>query len=95
MANRVGDSGATVVGGDWVAEYNLTQYYAIRDVSAESLHHLADKLRIGTAHETTMFNKYVIFCIQTCDRNTKFQSSLRKCSPNEVDFNCRLCFKEW
>ncbi|OWR41446.1 Sphingomyelin phosphodiesterase [Danaus plexippus plexippus] len=59
VANRVGDSGATVVGGDWVAEYNLTQYYAIRDVSAESLHHLADKLRIGTAHETTMFNKYL------------------------------------
>ncbi|CAG9559587.1 unnamed protein product [Danaus chrysippus] len=58
VANRGGD-GTTVVGGDWVAEYNLTQYYAIRDVSAESLHHLADKLRIGTAHETTMFNKYL------------------------------------
>ncbi|XP_072940071.1 cyclic GMP-AMP phosphodiesterase SMPDL3A-like [Epargyreus clarus] len=46
-------------GAEWIAEYNLTQYYALRDVSAESLHNLADKLRIGTPQETTMFNKYI------------------------------------
>ncbi|CAH2105847.1 unnamed protein product [Euphydryas editha] len=46
-------------GAEWVAEYNLTQYYVLRDVSAESLHHLADKLRIGTTQEMTMFHKYL------------------------------------
>lgn len=51
LANKAG------AGAEWVAEYNLTQYYALRDVSAESLHLLADKLRIGAAHEMTTFNK--------------------------------------
>ncbi|XP_052740533.1 acid sphingomyelinase-like phosphodiesterase 3a [Bicyclus anynana] len=53
LANKAG------AGAEWVAEYNLTQYYALRDVSAESLHLLADKLRIGTAHEMNTFNKYL------------------------------------
>ncbi|KAM3967330.1 cyclic GMP-AMP phosphodiesterase SMPDL3A [Aphomia sociella] len=44
---------------DWTAEYNLTQYYGLHDVSANSLHNLADKLRIGTPQETTVFNKYL------------------------------------
>lgn len=51
LANKAG------AGAEWVAEYNLTQYYALRDVSAESLHLLADKLRIGAAHEMATFNK--------------------------------------
>lgn len=42
---------------EWMAEYNLTQYYGLHDVSANSLHNLADKLRIGAPHETTAFNK--------------------------------------
>ncbi|XP_068631341.1 cyclic GMP-AMP phosphodiesterase SMPDL3A [Battus philenor] len=53
-ANRAGSGGA-----EWLPEYNLTQYYGLRDVSAESLHNLADKLRIGAPHETAMFNKYL------------------------------------
>nr|XP_026484291.1 acid sphingomyelinase-like phosphodiesterase 3a [Vanessa tameamea]XP_026484292.1 acid sphingomyelinase-like phosphodiesterase 3a [Vanessa tameamea]XP_026484293.1 acid sphingomyelinase-like phosphodiesterase 3a [Vanessa tameamea] len=61
VANRAGaGAGAgAVAGAEWVAEYNLTQYYVLRDVSAESLHHLADKLRIGTTQEMTMFYKYL------------------------------------
>ncbi|XP_069358332.1 acid sphingomyelinase-like phosphodiesterase 3b [Maniola hyperantus] len=46
-------------GAEWVAEYNLTQYYALRDVSAGSLHLLAEKLKTGTTHEMTMFKKYL------------------------------------
>ncbi|XP_052756070.1 acid sphingomyelinase-like phosphodiesterase 3a [Galleria mellonella] len=44
---------------EWTAEYNLTQYYGLHDVSANSLHNLADKLRIGTPQETAVFNKYI------------------------------------
>ncbi|XP_037301481.1 acid sphingomyelinase-like phosphodiesterase 3a, partial [Manduca sexta] len=44
---------------EWTAEYNLTQYYGLHEVSPISLHNLADKLRIGTPYETTMFNKYL------------------------------------
>ncbi|XP_041970648.1 acid sphingomyelinase-like phosphodiesterase 3a [Aricia agestis] len=57
-ANRAGATTATG-GAEWVAEYNLTQYYGLRDVSAESLHNLADKLRIGMPHEMTSFYKYL------------------------------------
>ncbi|XP_013170517.1 PREDICTED: acid sphingomyelinase-like phosphodiesterase 3a isoform X1 [Papilio xuthus] len=53
-ANRAGS------GAEWTAEYNLTQYYGLRDVSADSLHNLADKLRIGAPHETAMFNNSVL-----------------------------------
>lgn len=42
---------------EWTPEYNLTQYYGLYEVSATSLHNLADKLRIGAPHETAMFNK--------------------------------------
>lgn len=56
LANRAatGAGAGTVAGtgAEWTAEYNLTQYYVLRDVSAESLHHLADKLQ-----DTAMFNK--------------------------------------
>ncbi|XP_045494366.1 acid sphingomyelinase-like phosphodiesterase 3a [Colias croceus] len=52
-ANRA-DSGA-----EWVAEYNLTQYYGLRDVSAESLHGLAEKLRTNTPHDATFFSRYL------------------------------------
>ncbi|KAL4706893.1 hypothetical protein ACJJTC_012352 [Scirpophaga incertulas] len=44
---------------EWTAEYNLTQYYGLHEVSASSLHNLADKLRIGTPQETTVFYKYL------------------------------------
>ncbi|XP_060801779.1 acid sphingomyelinase-like phosphodiesterase 3a isoform X1 [Amyelois transitella] len=44
---------------EWTAEYNLTQYYGLHEVSAFSLHNLADKLRIGSPHETVAFNKYL------------------------------------
>ncbi|XP_045765533.1 acid sphingomyelinase-like phosphodiesterase 3a [Maniola jurtina] len=44
---------------EWVAEYNFTQYYGLRDISAESLHLLAEKLKIGTTHEKTTFKKYL------------------------------------
>lgn len=44
---------------EWTAEYNLTQYYNLHEVSAFSLHNLADKLRIGTPHETNLFTKYL------------------------------------
>ncbi|KAL0882608.1 hypothetical protein ABMA27_001046 [Loxostege sticticalis] len=44
---------------EWTAEYNLTQYYGLHEVSAVSLHNLADKLRIGTPHETNVFYKYL------------------------------------
>jgi hypothetical protein len=46
---------------EWTAEYNLTQYYGLHDVSANSLHNLADKLRIGSPQETTVFYKWVMF----------------------------------
>lgn len=42
---------------EWTAEYNLTQYYGLHEVSAISLHNLADKLQIGTPHETNIFHK--------------------------------------
>ncbi|XP_075971847.1 cyclic GMP-AMP phosphodiesterase SMPDL3A-like isoform X2 [Anticarsia gemmatalis] len=44
---------------EWSAEYNLTQYYGLHEVSAMSLHNLAEKLQIGTPHETNIFHKYV------------------------------------
>ncbi|CAH0605741.1 unnamed protein product [Chrysodeixis includens] len=44
---------------EWTAEYNLTQYYGLHEVSAVSLHNLADKLQIGTPHETNIFHKYL------------------------------------
>ncbi|XP_050667503.1 acid sphingomyelinase-like phosphodiesterase 3a isoform X2 [Leptidea sinapis] len=44
---------------EWVTEYNLTQYYGLRDVSAESLHNLAEKLRFNSPQETTFFAKYL------------------------------------
>ncbi|CAG9794964.1 unnamed protein product [Diatraea saccharalis] len=46
-------------GAEWTAEYNLTQYYGLHEISASSLHNLADKLRIGTPQETTVFYKYL------------------------------------
>ncbi|CAK1546239.1 unnamed protein product [Leptosia nina] len=46
-------------GAEWIAEYNLTQYYGLRDVSAESLHNLAEKLRITSQQESSYFNKYI------------------------------------
>lgn len=49
-ANRAGVA-------EWTAEYNLTQYYGLHDISAQSLHNLADKLRIGTPHEMITFQK--------------------------------------
>lgn len=57
VANRAGVGAGAGAGAEWLTEYNLTQYYVLRDVSAESLHHLADKLRIGTTQEMTMFYK--------------------------------------
>ncbi|XP_073943262.1 acid sphingomyelinase-like phosphodiesterase 3b [Choristoneura fumiferana] len=51
-ANRLGAA-------EWTPEYNLTQHYALPDVSAAALHALADRLRIGTPQETATFNKYV------------------------------------
>lgn len=44
---------------EWSAEYNLTQYYGLHEVSAMSLHNLAEKLQIGTPHETNIFHKYL------------------------------------
>ncbi|XP_063619740.1 acid sphingomyelinase-like phosphodiesterase 3b [Cydia splendana] len=51
-ANRAGAA-------EWTTEYNLTQYYGLHEVSADALHNLADKLRIGWPHETMAFNKYI------------------------------------
>ncbi|CAB3239462.1 unnamed protein product [Arctia plantaginis] len=44
---------------EWAAEYNLTQYYGLHEVSATSLHNLAEKLQIGSPHETNIFHKYL------------------------------------
>ncbi|XP_038222972.1 acid sphingomyelinase-like phosphodiesterase 3a [Zerene cesonia] len=52
-ANRA-DSGA-----EWVAEYNFTQYYGLRDVSAESLHNLAEKFRSNSIQDATYFSRYL------------------------------------
>ncbi|XP_026322161.1 acid sphingomyelinase-like phosphodiesterase 3a [Hyposmocoma kahamanoa] len=44
---------------EWQPEYNLTQYYSLHDVSAYSLHNLAEKLRFGIPLEAAMFHKYL------------------------------------
>lgn len=44
---------------EWQPEYNLTQYYSLHDVSAYSLHNLAEKLRFGIPLEAAMFHKWV------------------------------------
>ncbi|XP_063376920.1 acid sphingomyelinase-like phosphodiesterase 3a [Cydia fagiglandana] len=41
----------------WAIEYNLTQYYGLREVSATSLDALADRIR--NYHDRTIFNKYI------------------------------------
>ncbi|KAJ2952010.1 hypothetical protein O0L34_g4271 [Tuta absoluta] len=58
-ANRAGGPGLALGGPEWAPEYNLTQYYSLHDVSAYSLHNLADKLRFGMPHETITFHKYL------------------------------------
>ncbi|XP_049870345.1 acid sphingomyelinase-like phosphodiesterase 3b [Pectinophora gossypiella] len=57
-ANRAVGAGGSV-GVEWAPTYNLTQHYGLPDVSAYSLHSLADKLRFGMPHETLTFNKYL------------------------------------
>ncbi|GBP48776.1 Acid sphingomyelinase-like phosphodiesterase 3a [Eumeta japonica] len=54
---------------DWAPEYNLTQYYALHEVSAPALHALADKLRIGSPHDMTTFHRY------SRAYNVKYESS--------------------
>lgn len=39
----------------WTVEYNLTQYYGLRDVSAVSLDALAEKIR--NHHDRAIFTK--------------------------------------
>ncbi|XP_028033123.1 acid sphingomyelinase-like phosphodiesterase 3a [Bombyx mandarina] len=41
----------------WSIEYNLTQYYGLREINAASLHALAEKIR--SHHDRSVFNKYL------------------------------------
>lgn len=42
---------------NWAIEYNLTQYYGLREVSAVSLHNLAEKIR--NHNDRSIFSKYL------------------------------------
>ncbi|XP_021208939.1 acid sphingomyelinase-like phosphodiesterase 3b [Bombyx mori] len=43
----------------WTVEYNVTLYYGLHDITATSLHNLADRIRTGTTHDNSVLKRYL------------------------------------
>lgn len=52
-ANRLGEA-------EWQPEYNLTNYYGLQEISANSLHNLVEKFMQDRPSANYLFSKYVI-----------------------------------